>query len=174
MHDAGGWAGGAWAAEQRAVLSARPSGPAPGLGDAGRRLRGAKSPKTRFLSAGRVVQLARCGEVASQRHVSMHVGPVEPARLLFCVRSSVPRRPIKGPKVGEGPPFIHLEQAPGLTDQQCCGTFVTPRESSTTMRAGCWEAAHLTSLGLKGSNVCLGLKNVFEKVMTKKTCLKSR
>ena len=76
----------------------------------------------------------------------MHVGPVEPARLLFCVRSSVPRRPIKGPKVGEGPPFIHLEQASGLTDQQCCGTFVTPRESSTTMRAGCWEAAHLTRL----------------------------
>ena len=57
MHDAVGRAGGAWAAEQRAVLSARPSGPAPGLGDAGRRLRGAKSPKTRFLSAGRVVQL---------------------------------------------------------------------------------------------------------------------
>ena len=76
----------------------------------------------------------------------MHVGPGEPARLLFCVRSSVPRRPIKGPKVGEGPPFIHLEQASGLTDQQCCGTFVTPRESSTTMRAGCWEAAHLTRL----------------------------
>ena len=76
----------------------------------------------------------------------MHVGPVEPARLLFCVRSSVPRRPIKRPKVGEGPPFIHLEQASGLTDQQCCGTFVTPRESSTTMRAGCWEAAHLTRL----------------------------
>ena len=38
-----------------------------------------------------LVQLACCGEVASQRHVSLHCGLVEPARLLFCVRSNVPR-----------------------------------------------------------------------------------
>ena len=75
-------AGGARAAERRAVLPARPSGPAPVLGDAGRRSRGAKSPKTRSASAGSVVQLARCGEVASQRHASMHGGPVKPNRLL--------------------------------------------------------------------------------------------
>ena len=84
-------AGGTRAAEQRAVLPARPSGPAPVLGDAGRRSRGAKSPKTRSASAGSVVLLARCGTVASQWHASIHGGPVKPDRLLFCVRSSVPR-----------------------------------------------------------------------------------
>ena len=71
-------AGGTRAAEQRAVLPARPSGPAPVLGDAGR-ARGVQSRrKTRFASAGRVVRLARCGEVASPWHASMHGGQSRP------------------------------------------------------------------------------------------------
>jgi hypothetical protein len=85
-------AGGPQAAERRAVLPARPSGPAPVLGDAGR-ARGVQSRrKTRFASAGRVVQLARCGEVASPWHASMHVGQSRP--LACCSAPDQGRRKI--------------------------------------------------------------------------------
>ena len=66
-------AGGTRAAEQRAVLPARPSGPAPVLGDAGRRSRGAKSPKTRSASAGSVVLLAR-GELSCPSVACTYLG----------------------------------------------------------------------------------------------------
>ena len=91
-------AGGPQAAERRAVLPARPSGPAPVLGDAGR-ARGVQSRrKTRFASAGRVVQLAPCGEVASPWHASMHVGQSRP--LACCSAPDQGRRKIH---------FIHSE-----------------------------------------------------------------
>ena len=73
---------GAQAAEQKAVLPARPSGPAPGLGDAGRRL---QSPKTRFLSAGRVVQLAFL-HVVSPLHGYLFLFPPA-SSLLACFAS---------------------------------------------------------------------------------------
>ena len=82
----------------RAVLPARPSGPAPVLGDTGR-VRGEQSRrKTRFASAGRVVQLVRCGEVASPWHASMHVGQSSP--LACCSAPDQGRRKIH---------FIHSE-----------------------------------------------------------------
>ena len=91
-------AGGPQAAERRVVLPARPPGPAPVLGDAGR-ARGVQSRrKTRFASAGRVVQLARCGEVASPWHASMHVGQSRP--LACCSAPDQGRRKIH---------FIHSE-----------------------------------------------------------------
>ena len=79
-------AGGPQAAERRAVLPARPSGPAPVLGDAGR-ARGVQSRRKTVLRPQAAWSSWRAAEKWQARGMRPCRRAVEPARSLFCTRS---------------------------------------------------------------------------------------
>ena len=55
---------------------------------------GCKFAGSTYSMCGPAGALRRSGTTGTQRHASIYSGPIEPARLLFCVRSSVPRSAI--------------------------------------------------------------------------------